>query len=631
MPHCTVNHAHPRLFSTLERWQDLDELIAVDDYLGSWNKTVFEKAEAWYSLPSVKYVSDGPLYASGVLDVAREFQQRIKHWCYAFRISKDSKWKKRVWAELQVASGNTTQYFGEPHDIWNTQHWLDTGEFLVAFSIAYDWLYHSWDSHEKDAIMWTMINMGLKKGQQAYEEDQWFLHAKGNWNCVVNGGLIIGALAIYHEDPTGTASRILTMAIENARGNCCQGASPDGTWLETPDYWYFGTQAHAQLSSALLSATGDTQGMLSQDTVFTNTSLFHIYNQGMTEKFNWGDCGPKKFTATANSLLFYGEQYQASLFTLYQRDQPDAHDPLAILWYSAVSQSDWSRDLALDKNFPSPRSAWVSMRSTWSDDKGLFLGMKAGSLRDHSTHGNLDVGDFVLDALGERWASELCHEDYLAPGYFNEGESPDSTRWFYYRCRTEGQNTLLFNGSNQESPDEPSTSFQSTEYADLDPDTKESSAFWTVDLGSVYGKHENITRGVRFIQNRQQVIIQDDILGSLFPSQLRMHTEATINILDGGTKARLQRNGQTLDVFLDSPPGLSFSTMEAVRSETAPALPQGVVDSENTGFTVLTINIPAGSHAVVVRFAPVWSSVWVAKIPDVVPISGWTLSSHNQK
>ena len=54
---------------------------------------------------------------------------------------------------------------------------------------------------------------------------------------VTNGGIIIGALAIYHEDPTGTAARILGQAILNARQHCAQAAHLDGTWAETPDYW----------------------------------------------------------------------------------------------------------------------------------------------------------------------------------------------------------------------------------------------------------------------------------------------------------------------------------------------------------------------------------------------------------
>lgn len=48
------------------------------------------------------YAIDGGLSGSGVLDVAREVQLRIKHWGYAYKLSNDTKWVDRAWQELQV-------------------------------------------------------------------------------------------------------------------------------------------------------------------------------------------------------------------------------------------------------------------------------------------------------------------------------------------------------------------------------------------------------------------------------------------------------------------------------------------------------------------------------------------------
>jgi hypothetical protein len=55
---------------------------------------------------------------------------------------------------------------------------------------------------------------------------------------VTNGGIIAGSLAIYYEDPTGIAAELLPLAIANAQKNCAQAVLPDGSWSETPDYWY---------------------------------------------------------------------------------------------------------------------------------------------------------------------------------------------------------------------------------------------------------------------------------------------------------------------------------------------------------------------------------------------------------
>ena len=54
----------------------------------------------------------------------------------------------------------------------------------MAFSYAYDWLYEAWTPAERDAIMWTMITLGLAKAVEAYDSAAWFLSVRGNWNCM---------------------------------------------------------------------------------------------------------------------------------------------------------------------------------------------------------------------------------------------------------------------------------------------------------------------------------------------------------------------------------------------------------------------------------------------------------------
>lgn len=225
--------------------------------------------------------------------------------------------------------------------------------------------------------------------------------------------MIVGALAVYHDEPNSLPERLLRLAVQNTLENCAQSVESDGTWTETPDYWYFGTQAHAQLSSALLSATGSTHGMLTANTAFQDTGIFHIYNYGMTQKFNYGDCGPPKITATANSLLFYANELNRPLYTLYQRDRPDAADPLAMLWYNPHVAGTWYHELPLDREFPDPRGAWVSARSSWTDPLGLFVAMKAGQMVGHATR----QCDLLLSSLLlVRWGNHLTIRFRWQPG-----------------------------------------------------------------------------------------------------------------------------------------------------------------------------------------------------------------------
>lgn len=60
----------------------------------------------------------------------------------------------------------------------------------------------------------------------------------------------------------------------------------------------------------------------------------------------------------------------------------------------------------------------VSMRGSWSANT-TFVACKGGDNR--SNHAHLDLGTFVMDALGVRWACDLGSDAYTLPGYFDNG------------------------------------------------------------------------------------------------------------------------------------------------------------------------------------------------------------------
>ncbi|POW13940.1 hypothetical protein PSTT_03378 [Puccinia striiformis] len=561
----TVRQDHPRLFAPTYKWDRLPALIQVDPYLSSWNTTIFSNATVFYNMEPTNYSIDGGYSGSGVLDVAREVQLRLKYWAYAYRLTKDTKWVDRAWRELQTAAGNTTQPFGRAGNNWNTDHWLDVAEFTIAFAIAYDWMYEAWTAEQRNAIMWSIINLGLQKGIESHATNAWFLTTNGNWNCITNGGMVVGSLAIMNEDPTGTASKLLPLALQSASTNCVNAVSTDGTWSETSDYWYFGSQGHAHMTSALQTATGSTHQLLTANPSFNLTGLYHMYVYGNTYKANTGDCGPNKYVATANPLLYYGDQYQTS--------------------------GGWFIDLPLDNNFADPSDAWVSMRSSWTNTDGVFASVKSGGLTGHQTHDFLDAGTLTLDALGERWIGHLCQNDYLGAGYFSS-EGVNSQRWLYYRCRTEGQNTLLIGGLNQNPTSiNPVLNYDSTgdrqSNINFNVQDGQSTAFWSTDLTQAYNGTK-VKRGLRFINGRTQILVQDEIVGLLL-------------LPNGGFILILQ------SLFLEMG-RVPFTVSDPVRLPTSPPVPSGSPDLPNPGVKVLTINIPAGSNTVSVLFSPQWGN-----------------------
>lgn len=625
-------------------------MIDADPYLAFWSAQIIQNATDLTGQPAVPYDIDGGLDKSGVLDVARKMKQRIKNLAYAYRITKDTKHVDRAWLELNTAALGNGPWTGEggsanETDPWNCgHHFLDCAELTSAFAIGYDWMFDAWSESQKTTIRNAIVSFGLKFGQAAYNPATggWWTGVtpgtnteliNGNWNCVCNAGMILGVLAIQDED--SSFNDLLNNAIGSSKANCFKGAESDGTWAETPDYWYFGTTGAAEMVSALTTAQGSDQGLAESNPSFQLTSEFHMYVQGMTSKFNWGDHGPNKFSSTANSLLLWASVFNKPAYSLYQRDHVDAAEPFSMFWYDPTVEGAWWNGLALDRQFQSTEAGWASARSSWTDNSGTFWAMKAAALQKHQTHGDLDLGDFVIDAMGQRWAGELGSDQYNGVDYFTS-EVQNAVRWTYFRKRTEGQSTILIGGNNQlvsgvgENVKFGSSGSSQGAAPSYTP-AKDDTAFYTQEMSSAYNG-ATVKRGIRFVNGRLQILLQDEVSNG--PSgqaiQWRMQTNATISGT-GSDTATLSLGGKTLvaKIINSQPAGLTFG-------QTAPGSPGVAGDPAdampNPDGTILTIdNAAGGAMTVAVLFTPQWEgkgdSDYVT--PPNVGIDQWTLGSHN--
>ena len=138
-------------------------------------------------------------------------------------------------------------------------------------------------------------------------------------------------------------------------------------------------------------------------------------------------------------------------------------------------------------------------------------------------------------------------------------------------------------------------------------------------------------RGIRTLNARKQVLLQDEITATT-SFQWRMHTNATVTLDSAGTTATLKLDGQTMIVKLISPSsGAKFTTQDAVRLSTDPALPTGETDQPNDGVTVLTIALDAGTYNLQVLFNPQWSGMSDSDFvtPPSVALDSWSTTSHN--
>lgn len=212
-------------------------------------------------------------------------------------------------------------------------------------------------------------------------------------------------------------------------------------------------------------------------------------------------------------------------------------------------------------------------------------------------HGDLDIGSFVLDANGVRWASDLGSEDYNLPGFWEMGE--EGRRWTYYRKRTEGHNSIVINPSAM--PEQKVTAVSKIVKFE---DNREQGAYAIADMTEAYKDSVvSAQRGVALLDGRRQFLVQDEIQAKL-PSELYwfMHTKAQINIEPDGKTAVLSSGGQRLQVQLLAPAEAAFSVMDAVPLSTSPN-PEG--QTVNTGMKKLTIHLQNRKNTTIsVRMVP---------------------------
>lgn len=678
-----VRPGHPRLMAPQYQWDCLPDRIKNDAYLTAWNATLMHNASASLSAKPVTYAVDGGLDLSGILDVARIVQQRIKWWGYAYRMTGDKKYSARAMTELQTAAGNTSEPFGSNTDRWNPLHFLDTAEMMSAYALAYDWMYDAWTPQERSSIVDWIMTYGLNPGLQLYNQNVWWStpdNGNGNWNCVSNSGLIVAALAVQGDvqgNNSNVVNQVLSKALPNVKANCMRGVYEDGTWSETPNYWYFGTNAQARLLASLESATGNDQGLMAQNPNWYKTGDFHMYVTGNAGMFAYGDNGPNKFATTANQMFLYARKSNNPRYALFQRDRADASsDPLSMFWYDPSSHGGFWNGLALDQWFNNDLGNWASMRSSWTDMSGTYVAMKASNGTGHQTHGDLDAGDFVIDALGTRWAGEYGSDNYLSKNYFSN-ESDTSSRWTYFRKGTQGQNTLVIGNTNQVASCKPVNNFQTTnakqgDGLDYTPG-KGDVAFFTTDLSSCYSAAANqIRRGIRFLNGRRQILVQDEVAAQNKPVQWRVQTNATVALSGDKRTATLTitkvdnpnagvsgtaqlPNAVKMVVTIAQPATATFAVNPAVNTQSNKpnylygensVPPQDTIQDANTvqqkGSTiqaeildpevnVLSIDLPSQQDTnLQVVWQPQYPSMQDSDkaLPKNVALNDWTLTSH---
>jgi hypothetical protein len=577
---------HPRLLASEERFAEIKEQIKTDEVMREWHKKLLEKAEVFIrddDLPEYEVLKTRRLLAT-----SQRVQRQVSIFALLYRLEHDQRYLDKVWQELSTAA---------KFPDWNPSKFLDTAEMTVAFAIGYDWLYPYWNETQKSIIRNAIIDKSLKPALEDYSNNEWWTTIEHNWNQVCNGSIILGSLAVIDKQPE-TASQSLYESLQRLP-KAMQHYAPDGAWSEGISYWHFGTLNNTLALSALSTAF-NTDFDLAKIFGFAQTGWFPIYMTGAFGlTFNFGDA--KDYRIRAPELLWLANKFNIQAYADYQKifAAPEAID---LIWYRPKLNTRFSQNVSLNKHFGGVDV--VTMRNKWNDPAGVFVGFKAGD--NQASHGNLDIGTFVLDALNVRWAIDLGRENYNIPGYFDL----EDKRWDFYRVRSEGQNTLVID-PDQEPGQKLKAKGTITYFSDnpLNPSV-------VADLTPAYNSKVSRLSRAMSITEKKQIVIQDKIEAKELVDILWfMHTQAEIEIARDGKTAMLYQDGVRLFAQILTPIQDYEFRIEAAQPLASSPQVQG--QDHNTGIKKLTVSIKQVSKAkITIVFTPLKES---QSIPRQLP------------
>lgn len=526
---------HPRLLLPKGAEKKLLKQINRDAVWKEIHTATLGEADRIITLPVNERIKTG----MRLLAVSRENLRRIFILSYAYRMTGQEKYLVRAEQEMLKAAS-----FSD----WNPSHFLDVGEMTMALGVGYDWLYPALSEASRRTIREAIVEKGFKPSYDtAYN---WFVDAEHNWNQVCNGGLAFGAIAVAESEPEW-AQKIIDRAIDKVRLPMRHYA-PDGAYPEGPGYWGYGTLFNVLLIGGLESTFGTDYG-LSQMPGFMQTGTYEMQMVSpLIKHFNYMDNSYEPESSSA-PFWFYSKTQDPSVLcqqvSILQRDTAKKYLKDRVLPAMLI----WGAGAPMEKAVAPQETFWAGrgntpvcvMRSGWGDPNARFVGVKLGS--PSINHGHMDVGSFVFEADGVRWAIDLGSEDYNTTetrGVDLWNMAQQSQRWDVFRYNNRSHNTLTFNDKLQR---------VNSSAQIIESDSATARRFVKTDLTPVYaGQVDKVERTISLVDN-DYLLIEDEIMAGKNYTRMRwtLMTRATPKILSDNT-VMLEQDGKRCLLKIES-------------------------------------------------------------------------------
>ncbi len=615
-------NGHTRLLMNQADFDRLKELVETDPTYRNW----FTEFEAGYAKGTTKYNNTMFKYelrdGYRLLGMSRDVMGTLIPYAFLYKMTDNPDYANKCYKIMeQVSRFRDNDVTGALS--WHPEHFLDTGEIMFGYGVAYDWCYDALTEEQRSKLEKAVWELGYGAALGWGELYEWWsdrsnleaLNAEreadgkqpydgysinrapyqvtgdmydgindtlssrafnfnrsnwsNNWNGVCNGGMVTMALAFatVNEEFREWSEYLLDCCMYSIPYGLKDGYAPDGGYPESPGYWSYGTNYSINFIQGLMSSCG--------------TNLGYINAPGFRESFYYINY----IGSTANGVWSYHDTGEGmpdmGRFTWFTSQTGDKD--ISGLWYNGVLNGTTGVDvwnlmfydpelvntaiqLPLDTAYYGIDT--MTFRSGWEKD-AMFAGLHGGY--NNASHGNLDIGNFILEMGGTRFFIDLGADEYnLKNPAYASGVLFFSNpyRWWFYRERAEGQNTLVINpvkvdtsnkGKNDSGQGKNFDQILSATSSIQKYSSGENSAYGVIDMGVAYHDATSGIRGMYITENRNTVVIQDEIrlrdLNNKVYWMGHVKKGSEIEITEDKTTALITYEGLTLVASIVVPEG----------------------------------------------------------------------------
>jgi hypothetical protein len=332
-------------------------------------------------------------------------------------------------------------------------------------------------------------------------------------------------------------------------------------------YWAYGTTFHVAMLAALETGLGSRFGLDEFPGFLATANYLTQVTAPSGQVFNYADAHEDRnfepvmfwFSRRLQQPAVASWELSRLTSTAKGKAVPASRFlPLALFWFDPSLSAGTNKILPLHWKGDGINPVAVH-RSAWNDPHAAYLAIKGGKA-GHS-HGHMDVGSFVLEADGVRWAVDLGIQTYgtLYQSGIDAGLwrfQQDSQRWSVFRIGADGHNILRFNGAQPlVSATAPITRFAG---GSTTPHT-------LLDLTPVYAKQvKSVQRGVQMWPDRHMVI-QDEWTASEQTVEVNWQWLTFADVTFGKQMATLRQGGETLRVHVLEPSTATLEVQDAAK------------------------------------------------------------------